>query len=317
MDLVDEQDRVRLLLETIEHLFDALLEVAAIARAGDQRAEIQGEDLRVAKRVRHLALLDAQREPFRERRLADAGFADEQRIVLPAAAEDLDHPLELERAADQRIDLSRGGARDEIGRIRFERIGRRRPGRARLASSGDRLASAAVRDHPQQRQSIEPLVLQEERGVAFLLLQHEDEQAAGVDLLRARHRRVHDGLLDDAIESDRRLGLDRTGSRNRRECLRQHFVDLLAQRVEIDAAGREQPARLRLVGDRAQQMLEADGVVAAVGRQAERALNRLERFRRKGNWRFAHMAMTLCPPVQVPSSPAAGTRAPQRAASWP
>ena len=317
MDLVDEQDGVRLLLQTIEHLFHALLEVAAIAGAGDQRSEIEGKDLRVAKHVRHLTLLDAQREPFRERRLSDARFTDQQRVVLPAAAQDLDHALKFELATNQRIDLPLGGARDQIGGIRFERIGRRRAGGARLARLGHRLASAAVRDHPQERQSIEPLALQEERGVAFLLLQHEDEQASAINLLCARHRRMHDGLLDDAIESDGRLGLDRTGSWNRCERLGQHFVDLLAKRIEVDAARRQQPPRLRFVGERAQQMLEADGVVPPVACQAKGALNGLEGFRRKGNWRLAHMAMTLCPRVQVPSSPAAGTRVLQRAASWP
>ena len=60
-----------------------------------------------------------------------------------------------------------------------------------------------MRDHPQKRQPIQPLILKEKRGVAFLFLHDEDEKAAGVDMLRARHRRMDDRLLDDAIESDR------------------------------------------------------------------------------------------------------------------
>ena len=198
------------LLEPIEHLLDALLEVAAIARAGDQRAEIERVDRRVLQRLRHVALMDAQRQPFGQRRLADARLADEQRVVLPAPAQHLHHALELERAADQRIDLPRRGARDQVGRKGLERIGRRRAA-AGSPPSGAAAGSpfGAVRDDAQQRQPIDALRAQEVRGVALLLLQHEHEQAAAVDLLGARHRGVHHGLLDDAIEAERRLGLDR------------------------------------------------------------------------------------------------------------
>ncbi len=49
---------------------------------------------------------DAARQAFRNRGLADAGFADEQRIVLLAAAQHLDGPADLGIAADQRIDLA-------------------------------------------------------------------------------------------------------------------------------------------------------------------------------------------------------------------
>ena len=123
MDLVDEEDRVRLLLEPLQHLLDTLLEVAAISRPREQRAEIERVHLRVAQRFGHLAFVDAQRQAFSQCGLADAWLADEQRIVLPPAAEHLNHPLELERAADERIDLPGRRACDEIRGVRVERIG--------------------------------------------------------------------------------------------------------------------------------------------------------------------------------------------------
>ena len=99
-----------LLVERVEHLLDALLEVAAIARAGDERAQVEREDARLLQRLRHLALVNAQRQPFGQRGLADAGLADQQRVVLAAAAQHLDHALDLELAADQRIDAARARA---------------------------------------------------------------------------------------------------------------------------------------------------------------------------------------------------------------
>jgi hypothetical protein len=41
VDLVDEQDRVGLALQRLEHRLDAVLEVAAVARAGEQRAQVE------------------------------------------------------------------------------------------------------------------------------------------------------------------------------------------------------------------------------------------------------------------------------------
>src|SRR5690606_15849913 len=65
-------------------------------------------------------------EALGDRRLADARIAHVKRVILGAAAEDLDRPLDLVVPADQRIDLS--GRRlfieiDAIGIERFERFG--------------------------------------------------------------------------------------------------------------------------------------------------------------------------------------------------
>src|SRR5687767_9268510 len=117
MDLVDEEDGVRLTAEPLEHLLDTLFEVASIPRPGKQGAEIERVDLGVLEDLGYVALMDAQREAFRKRGLADTGFTHQQRIVLAAPAQHLDHPLELEPAPDQRIDLACGRPRNQIRRI--------------------------------------------------------------------------------------------------------------------------------------------------------------------------------------------------------
>ena len=106
VDLVDEQDRAGLLLQLRDHGLQALLEVAAVLGAGDQRAEVQRPDRRRLQHLGHVAFDDALGQAFGERGLADAGFADVQRIVLAAAAQHLDRALDFVLAADQRIDLA-------------------------------------------------------------------------------------------------------------------------------------------------------------------------------------------------------------------
>ncbi len=106
VDLVDEQDRVRQPFELGHDLFQPLLEIAAIAGAREQRAHVERIDDRWLQHVRHVALDDLAREAFGDRGLADAGIAHIKRVVLAAAAEDLDRAVDLGAAADQRVDLA-------------------------------------------------------------------------------------------------------------------------------------------------------------------------------------------------------------------
>ena len=95
VDLVDEQHDVAAGLDLLEHLLQALLEVAAVAAAGDERAEVERVQLLVAQRVGDVVADDLLGEALDDRRLADARLADQHRVVLGAAAEDLHDPLEL------------------------------------------------------------------------------------------------------------------------------------------------------------------------------------------------------------------------------
>ena len=105
MDLVDEEDGLLALVERRDEGLEALLEVAAVARSRQQRAQVEGEDLGVLQVLGHAPLVDPQREPLGQRRLPDAGLADEDRVVLAAAGEDLGDAVELPPAPDQRIEL--------------------------------------------------------------------------------------------------------------------------------------------------------------------------------------------------------------------
>ena len=133
VDLIDEENRPGLLLQLRDHALQALLEIAAILGAGDERAHVEGENRAVGEHLRHLALDDEPRKTFRDRGLADAGFPDVEGIVLAAAAQDLDRALDLELAADQRIDtpiLGRGDSGwwcTSRARCRPRRRARRRP----------------------------------------------------------------------------------------------------------------------------------------------------------------------------------------------
>ena len=105
-----------------EHAFQALLELAAIFRAGDQRAHVEGEQLLVLQALRHVAVDDAQREAFDDGGLADAGLADQHRVVLGAPRQNLDRAADLLVAADHRVELAVAGRLGEVAGIFLQRI---------------------------------------------------------------------------------------------------------------------------------------------------------------------------------------------------
>ncbi len=109
VQLVNEQDDLALgVRDLLEHRLEALLELAAVLRARHQRPEIERHDPLVAKPLGHVAADDALRQPLGNRRLADAGLTNQDRVVLRPPAQHLDDAPNLLVAADHRVEDARG-----------------------------------------------------------------------------------------------------------------------------------------------------------------------------------------------------------------
>ena len=106
VQLVHEEDDLAARVgDLLEHRLQALLELAAVLGAREQRADVERDHAPVAQRLGDVAVDDALGEALDDRRLADAGLADQHRVVLRAAGEDLDHAADLVVAADHRVEL--------------------------------------------------------------------------------------------------------------------------------------------------------------------------------------------------------------------
>ncbi len=86
--------------------FQSVFELAAELCAGDQRAEIEGDQPLFFQSLGHIAVDDAQRQAFDDGGFADPGLADQHRIVLGPARQHLDHPANFIVAPDHRIEFS-------------------------------------------------------------------------------------------------------------------------------------------------------------------------------------------------------------------
>jgi hypothetical protein len=126
-----------------EHGLQPLLELAAIFCASDQRAHVERHQLLVLQAFGHVALDDAQRQAFGNRRLAHAGLADQNRIVLGAARQHLNGAADFLVAADDGIELSGLRGFSEVAGIFLQGVialfGGSTVRRAALADGVDRL----------------------------------------------------------------------------------------------------------------------------------------------------------------------------------
>ena len=142
MHLVDEQDDAALGRRDLgQDGFQPLLELAAIFGAGNQGAHVQRHDGLVAQGFGHVAVDDAQGQALDDGGLADAGFADQDGVVLGAAGQDLDGAADLFVAADDRVDLAVAGGQGQVAGVALQGViavfGARAVGGLALAHLGD------------------------------------------------------------------------------------------------------------------------------------------------------------------------------------
>jgi hypothetical protein len=211
---VDEEHAVRLVGERLEHRLQTVLEIAAVARPGDERAKIQGEHSEPFDGLRDLPFDDALREAFDDRRLADPGVSDQERVVLTTATQNVDRPHHLVVATDERVDAAEAGLLVEVRRERLERVlhlggvvgvvAHAAVGRGHRANLVElRRAVRDVRDDVEARDAELP---QEGHARGVLLGKERDEDVLALELLLPRRLHVHGCAPHHPLEAERQDG---------------------------------------------------------------------------------------------------------------
>ena len=142
MHFVDEENHAAGgLLHFVQYRLEAFFELAAEFRAGDQRAHVERKQALALQAFRDITIDYAQRETFGNGRLADAGFADQDRVVFRAARENLHRAADFLVAANDRIKLAVARILGQVAGIFLEGLvalfGIGAVGRAALAKLAD------------------------------------------------------------------------------------------------------------------------------------------------------------------------------------
>jgi hypothetical protein len=123
VQLVDEEhDLAGRVDDFLEDGLESLLELAAVFRAGNERAHVERDHLLVLQPLGHILADDALREAFGDGGLAHAGLADEHRVVLGPAEQDLNDAPDLVVPADDRVELALARQLRQIAPVALERL---------------------------------------------------------------------------------------------------------------------------------------------------------------------------------------------------
>ncbi len=270
VDLVDEQDDVAPGADLLEHLLEALLEVAPVAAARHERTQVEGVELLVVERLGDVVGHDRLGQALDDGGLADAGLAHQHRVVLGAAGQDLHHPLHLAGAADDRVELLLASQLREVAAelVEDERAGGLVLG-GTAAGGGARLLLARATGALVAGEELDDL-LADPREVRAQLDQHlgrdalaladeAEEDVLGADVVVTQLQGLAQRQLEDLLGA----GRERDVPGGRRAALADDLLDLLAHGLEADAQRLERLGRdtLTLVDEAEQDVLGADVVV--------------------------------------------------------
>ena len=269
VELVDEQDDVAAGADLLEDLLEPLLEVAAVAGAGDEGAEVERVELLAGEGLGHVVGRDRLGEALDDGGLADAGLTDEHRVVLGAPRQHLHDPLGLAVAADDRVELLVPGELGEVAAelVEHERARRGLLGRAATGGGAGLLAALAragvareeLDDLLADPAEVGPELHEHLGGHALALTDEAEEDVLGADVVVAELQRLAERELEDLLGA----GGERDVAARRGAALADDLLDLAADGLERDAEGLEglRGDALALVDETEQDVLGADVVV--------------------------------------------------------
>ena len=227
MQLVDEDDHILTLRDLLHDGLEARLELAAVFRAGDERAQVERHHPLAGQNLGHFLGDDHLGQALDDGRLAHARLANENRVVLRAACKNLDDAFNFIAPADHRIKLVLLGKLGQIAAELIERRGLALVTRARgdrLAKQVDRLLARLLELDAEAAEYL--------RRKTVLLADDAKQKMLGADIVMAHQPGLFDGIFKNffRLGGKRNISLDRPA-----RALGQISFQLQAQLLRIDA----------------------------------------------------------------------------------
>ncbi|MNF66577.1 hypothetical protein D3C84_483720 [compost metagenome] len=124
MGLVDKHnDRSGATFDFVHHALEPAFELAFDTRTRLQQTQVQGQQADLGQTWRYVTGCDAQGQAFDHRCFADSGLTGKDRVVLPAAAENVNHLANLAVTSEHRVELAAEGLLGQVNTVTVQ-IGR-------------------------------------------------------------------------------------------------------------------------------------------------------------------------------------------------
>ena len=121
MQLINEQDDAPFgAFDLVQNRLQALFKLAAVFRAGDQSAHVEGENGLVLQGFRHVAAHDPLRQALGNGSLADTGFADQDGVILCLSGQNTDNVSDFIVPADDRVGFLFSRLFDKVCAVLFQ-----------------------------------------------------------------------------------------------------------------------------------------------------------------------------------------------------
>ena len=195
MEFVHKQDGGTIPHQLFQQVLEPFLKVAPVLRARHKAGHIQRQQPSALEHPGHLVGGNALRQPFGQRGLAHARLPHKAGVVLLAAAQNFHHPIQLLFPAEDRVQLTIGGAAGQVTAVFVAGAAAAGHGRSAGLAGQDELTRklAAL---PHGLGELDPHRRQQYPGSAVGILQHGAEQvfrfcAGLVGVLRPNESIVH------------------------------------------------------------------------------------------------------------------------------
>jgi hypothetical protein len=217
MNLIDKQYGMIFFFEIRQQSFETLLEITPVLGACQQSAQVKGIHHSVGNDIGHLTVNNALGKSLGNRGLADTGLAHEEGVILATTNQNLDDTLDLVFPTNERVDPALTGLFVEICRVAFQRAGATTLfahfflGRLIMPFVFSTLDTGNAMGH--EVHHVNPgyaLLFENIHGLTFLLTEYSDQYIGARYLFLTRGLDMEHSTLQDALKSERWLGLTLT-----------------------------------------------------------------------------------------------------------
>src|SRR5262249_43816862 len=244
MQLVDEDDVLRIVGQFAHDRLHALLKLPAIFRPGDDQTQVEPQNPLVGEEGRHVAVDDPLRQPLDDGGLADARLAYQHRVVLRPAAEDLNDAVDLSFAPDQRVELAFEGGFGQVA-AEFKQV------RSLFAGMGVALHVGLSHQVLADVGKPQPALVEDLGGDRILFAQQSEQQVLGADVPIAQPLRLFGGEGQHAFGLARKRQIDLRGDAVAHD--RSVFY-LLTDQFDVGVRAMEEPrSEIFVLTDQSQQ----------------------------------------------------------------